>query len=339
MKRNQPTLQPILGIDIAKATFDVVLLRDSDSLSAQFQNEPVGFGNLQKWLERHHCDSKNKALPLHACMEATGYYSMELAQFLHQQGYMVSVVNPMRIKAYAQSQLQRNKTDREDAKTIAHFCRTQQPETWTPPTENQRELQALVRRVEALKEDRQREQNRLETVKQFKTVSEAIESHLAFLNQQITTLQEKISDHIDKDPSLKGHYLLLLSIPGIGDTSATLLLAELPDVKQFDEVGQLTAYAGLSPAQHMSGSSVHRPAHLCKMGNVRLRRIFYMPALCAMRYNPVVSALVERLQEKGKKKMVIVGAAMRKLLHLVYGILKSGKPFDYEHHLKLQGSS
>lgn len=320
-----------LGIDIAKDTFDVVLLRQSDTFAGTFANDPKGYQGLHKWLEKRKCSPKTTSTPLHACMEATGYYGADLADFLHQQGYQVSVVNPARIKAYGQSQMQRNKTDREDAKTIAHFCLTQQPELWTPPTPSQRELQALVRRLETLKDDRQRERNRLETAASFQSVVTTIRDHITFLSQQIDALTQQISDHIKQDPTLKQYFDLLTSIPGIGNTSAALLLAELPEVQQFHSVGQLVAYAGLSPAHHTSGSSVHRPPRLSKKGNIRLRSIFFMPALTAIRYNPVVRALADRLDERGKEKMVIIGAAMRKLLHLVYGVLKTCKPFDPDH--------
>ena len=325
MKTTNQSQNPVLGIDIAKDTFDVALLRETNSLTGTFNNNLKGYCALQKWLEKH------KVTSLHACMEATGHYGDDLADFLHEQKHQVSVVNPARIKAYAESQMRRNKTDREDAQIIAHFCLTQQPDIWTPPTEAQRELRTLSRRVDVLKDDRQRELNRLEATPKTSVVRPTIKAHIAFLDQQIVELNQKMNDYIDQDPLLQKRHDLLTSIQGIGNITASSFLSEIPDVKPFLKVTQLTAYAGLFPAQHTSGSSVHRPSRLSKMGHVRLRSLFFMPALSAIRFNPVVRDLAERLRKRGKSKMVIIGAAMRKLLHLVYGVLKTGKPFDPDH--------
>src|SRR5690606_16843169 len=145
----------VLGIDIGKDQLVVALLCPPQPLeTASFDNPPQGFQRLRRFLD------KRKLKTLHACMEATGRSYESLADFLHAQGYAVSVVNPARIKAYAQSQMSRNKTDQLDAALIADFCRTQQPPLWTPPPPTWRELQALVRHLEDLQADYQRTRNR-----------------------------------------------------------------------------------------------------------------------------------------------------------------------------------
>ena len=98
----------------------------------------------------------------------------------------------------------------------------------------------------------------------------------------------------------------------------------------------MAAYAGLTPKQHTSGSSIHRPSRLAKTGNSRLRTLFFMPALVAIRFNPIIKSLVSRLEQRGKSRMVIVGAVMRKLLHLAYGVLKTGIPFDPNYLTNIQ---
>lgn len=314
--------QDVLGIDIAKDKFDVALLRAGQYQSGTFSNDTAGFERLSKWLK------KVRANQLPVCLEATGHYGEEVALFLHEAGYCVSVVNPARVKAYAASQLKRNKTDKEDAKVIAHFCATQQPEVWSPPSPAQRELQALSRRVETLKADRQQELNRKQSGQTSALVLQTIEAHLTFLDTQIVLLEQQIADLIDHDDTLKQQEELLTSIPGLGHTSAAKFLAEVPDVSQFQSAAQLAAYAGLTPSQRTSGSSVHKPTHLSKTGNTHLRTLFFMPALTAIRHNPIIQALVARLEARGKSRMVIVGAVMRKLLHLAYGVLKTGIPFD-----------
>jgi transposase len=323
----------ILGVDISKSKFDVALLRDKEYVLATFDNDSVGFVRLRKWLK------KRKVNELHACLEATGRYGDDLALYLHEAGYRVSIANPARIHAYAVSQLKRNKTDREDAKLIAHFCATQDPELWTPPSQAQQELQAMVRHLESLQTMRQQESNRLQAGVPSMVVRETLEAHIAFLDEQINQLTQRIRDHIDHHPDLKQQKDLLTSIPGIADVTAAKLLAEIPSLERFQGASQLAAYAGLTPRQHQSGSSVFRRGRMAKTGNAHLRRALYMPALVALRWNPIIRVFADRLRERGKHKMVIIGAVMRKLLHIVYGVLSSGMPFDPSYAVNVQDSA
>jgi transposase len=311
-----------LGIDISKDKLDVALWQEGRYQQATFSNEKEGYRRLAKWLK------KRNAKGAHVCIEATGRYGEAVSLYLYERDYPVSVVNPARVKAYADSQLQRNKTDRQDAKVIAHFCATQQPDLWSPPPPEVQELQALVRRLENLQADRVRELNRQQSGLRSETVLQAIAAHIAFLDDQIATIQAQIEDHIDNHPHLRQQRDLLTSIPGIGDQTAAHFLAEVIDVHRFQSAQQLAAYAGLTPRNHHSGSSVHKPGRLVKTGNSYLRKALYMPALAAMRWNPIIRALVERLDARGKKRMTIVGAVMRKLVHLAFGVLKHQQPFD-----------
>jgi transposase len=319
-----------VGIDISKAKYDVALYRDEQYELATFSNKRAGHRSLAKWLK------KRKAKGAHVCIEATGRYGEEVATYLHERGYPVSLVNPARIKAYGMSQLKRNKTDREDAKVIAHFCATQQPSLWTPPSPEVKELQALTRHLESLKADRAREKNRKQSGVPSAAVLETIDEHIAFLDGQIAALEQRVRDLIDQNPTLRQQRDLLTSIPGIGDKAAAKFIAEVPDVARFHTAAQLAAYAGLTPRNVHSGSSVHRRGRLAKTGSVRFRTALFLPALSAMQHNPIVLALVKRLEEKGKSRMTIVGAAMRKLVHLAYGILKHGQPFDPNYLVNVQ---
>jgi transposase len=313
----------ILGIDVSKEKVDVALFDGKQAMgSGLFVNTEAGFKKLSKWL-------KNKgAGPVWICLEATGSYGEQLAEYFFEAGHQVSVVNPARIKKYAESQLRRNKNDKIDAVVIADFCRTQEPPLWTPPPPQKRDLQEMIRRLDALIEQRTRETNRLKSGQDCEAVLESLHDSLVFLDQQIAKLETRIRDHIDQHPDLKQEFDLLKTITGIGDKTASKLMAELPAVSRFDHVGQVVAYAGLSPQQHTSGSSVHKKSRLTKIGKQSLKKAMYFPALSALRFNPVVKALAARLEARDKDKMVIVGAAMRKLLQIVYGVLKSGKPFD-----------
>jgi transposase len=314
-----------LGIDISKESFHVALLGGEQTVQGEFANGTEGFGKLGRWLQ------KKGASHIHACMEATGRYWLELALFLHEQGHLVSVVNPRLIRQHGQATMQRNKTDSQDALNIADYCAKHQPAPWEPPSSAFRKLQALVRHVQALKRDRAREKNRGQSGISSREVLAAIEAHIAFLDQQIVELEQRINDHIDQNPDLKRDRELLLSIPGIGETTAAVFLAEIPDVSLFAQADELAAFVGLTPGQRQSGTSLKAPARLVKWGNPRLRAALYMPALSAHKSNPIVAALRKRLLLRGKTKMTVIVAVMRKLVHLCYGVLKTGKPFDPNH--------
>jgi len=311
-----------LGIDIAKDTFAVALLHNSQCEQASFPNTPNGMQKLLTWLR------KRKLTHVHACMEATGVYGEALALTLFEAGHTVSVVNPARIAAYAKSQLARNKTDAVDAQLIARFCLKEEPRAWTPPTPEVRDLRALVRHLDDLLAMRQAEANRLQAGSHPQAVQQTLEDHLAFLAQQIDQLRQQIDAHIDSHPDLKRQCALLVSIKGIGRRTAALLLAELGDISAFENARAVAAQAGLTPRQFSSGSSVRKRTRLSKVGSARLRKALYFPAIVAKRHNPIVRAFCARLLAAGKSPMAVVGAAMRKLIHLVYGVLKTNTPFD-----------
>lgn len=313
----------VLGLDISKLNFDAALLETSAGKDGgkprhkAFPNTPTGFERLQEWL------GQNK---VHACLEATGPYGDALAHSLYERGHTVSVVNPARIKAFGQTQMARTKTDKADAILIARFCALHRPDPWTPPAPEASTLQALVRRLEALGEMRQMEQNRLDVSPL--PVRASVEAVLAVLEQQIEATQKAIRDHIDNSPTLRSQCDLLVSIPGVADTTAARLLAEIVDVHKFAGARQVAAFAGLVPRLRQSGSSVRGRSCLSKVGSRRLRHALYFPAMVALRFNPAIRALGERLRAGGKSKMVVIGAAMRKLLQIAFGVLKSGQPFD-----------
>lgn len=318
-----------LGIDIAKSTFEAALIRESAPLlleQRKFTNDPQGFEQLSTWLTARNAT----ASLVHACLEATGAYGQDIAAYLHQQGHRVSLVNPLRTKAFAQSQLVRNKTDRLDAAGIARFCQSQDPPAWTPPEPAQRELQALCRHREALLLTLQQQKNRLEVEKSGR-VRDSLQALITYLEQEVEQLQRQVKNHIIENADLKRQKDLLVSIPGISDLTAASLLAEIGSFCSFDSARQVAAFAGLTPRQHCSGSSVRGKPRLSKIGNARIRKALYFPAMVALRFNPVLQELSKRLKARGKCPMVIIGAAMRKLVHLAYGVLKTGRPFDPNH--------
>jgi transposase len=310
----------VLGIDISKQKFDAALLMNGKLKHKGCKNSAEGFEALSQWLCKQGVDH------LHACLEATGSYGDELAFYLHDAGHTVSIVNPARIKGFAQSELLRTKNDKLDAGLIARFCLAMNPEIWQPPAPEIRALQDLVRRADALISMRTQELNRLGTASS--RVEPSIREHIAYLNEQIDKIKQLIAKHIDGNPDLRSKRDLLDSIPGIGQATIAAILADINIFEKCDEVRKVVAFIGLAPREAVSGSSIKGKPRLGKIGHARLRKALFMPALVSIRYNPIMIGFYQRLKSKGKNGKVIVCAIMRKLVHIIFGILKSGRPFD-----------
>lgn len=316
-------MSSVVGIDIAKSSFDIATQQANGKYRTKgnLPNNPQGFQALQAWLAKHVTPDA------WVVMEATGVYHQALAEHLYNLGYQVAVINPACICSYAKSQLQRVKTDKVDAKLIALYGQRHMDElkAWQPEPPAQRRLRALVRRLEDLKGIEQMERNRLDVCDV--SVQSSIRSVIQHLEHEIATTLKAIKDHIDDDPDLHDQHDLLVSISGVGDKTAALLLAELGNPLRFRDSRAVVAFAGLNPRLQESGKHKGR-VRISRMGSASLRAGLYMPAVVAMTHNPAVKALSERLKAKGKSGKQIVCAAMRKLLHIAYGVLKSGKPFD-----------
>jgi len=316
MSSSSPPLTPI-GVDIAKAKFDVAAWVNGKYKTKVFPNTPAGFEAFLTWLRPF--------APAHVCLEATGRYGEALATFLVEHEITVSVVNPAQIHAFGKAELNRTKSDKSDAKLIARFCHLHQPRAWQPLTPAVRQLQALVRRLDDLMVMRQMERNRQDGADA--TVQASLRRVLALLDAEIEQTRAAIHDHFEQHPGLREQRDLLDTIPGLGETTIAVLLACLGDIHRFDKAKQVAAFAGLSPAERQSGKHKGQ-TRLSKTGDALLRKALYLPAVVAGQYNPIVQTFCERLKAKGKAGKVIVCAAMRKLLTLAYGVLKSGRPFD-----------
>lgn len=319
-------MKTVLGIDLAKKKFDVALFNNGKCRSKVFENNPAGFSLLLTWL------AKNDVQSVHACMEATGTYGEALARLLYDAGHSVSVTNPARIKAFGQSELLRTKNDKTDAKLIARFCEKMEPSLWQPPPADVEYLRGLGRRRDALISMRTQELNRQETSNE--TVNSSVQAVLECLDKEIEQISKLIRDHISKHPGLKHKHDLLDSIPGVGPATIEAILSEINAFEGFETVEQVVAYMGLSPKEHTSGTSVKGKSAICKIGNARLRKALYMPALSAIKHNPIVKALYDRMKAKSKNGMVIACACMKKLVHLIYGVIKTNRPFDPAYTLK-----
>ena len=312
----------VLGIDLAKLTFDATLLTTSGEQHYQsFPNTPEGFTQLQAWLTQY------GVTQLHACMEATNIYYEALATWLHAQGHIVSVVNPARIKGYAQATMQRNKTDKLDSAVIALFCRTHRPKAWQPLSDTQRRLRALVRHRDDLLQTQLQQQNRLRDTTDS-VVRASLQAVVEVVAKQLEAVERAIKEHLAADSGLRTNLQLLTSIVGIGMLTAAKLLAEFGDIEQYESAKAAAADVGVTPSHFEAGTSVRRRPRMSKMGKVGLRAALYWPAITAMRRCPGCRAYAERLAARGKAKKVVIGAVMRKLVHIIYGVLKHRTPYD-----------
>jgi transposase len=315
-------LLSVLGIDVSKTKFDAAVVLSCGIRTKEFSNSTEGFEKLLKWLRTL------GVVRLHACMEATGRYYEKIAEFLYSGGYVVSVVNPARIKGFGNAELLRNKTDKIDAGLIARFCVSQNPTPWQPMLSEVREVQEVERYLGTLKAMKLQEKNRLGSGVRSSAVKKAIEKHIEQIDSEIAELEKWLKEHLKRHATLAKQVKLITSIPGIGLATAVVFIGEIGNVERFNFVGQIEAFAGLSTKRTQSGTSVKGQERLSKVGNSIIRKALYLPAIVAMKHNPFMKSFATRLLALGKKKMVIIGAVMRKLLRMIFAVVKSGKPFD-----------
>ena len=314
-----------VGIDVAKSKLDVAALDGRGKIKSHvFDNSAKGFEALISWLKQRGYDQALTKV----CMEATGPYSEAVSTTLSDGGWFVSVVNPSRIKGFAQSEMARNKTDKADAALLARFAQAMKPEAWMPPALEVRELRALVDRLQALKEMQQQEANRLESALNQPVMQTSIHSHMQWLRDNIKELERQIDDHIDRHPGLRADVALITSIPGLGNTTAAKVLAYLGDVRKFKSAKALAAFIGVTPRLKESGSSVRGRSMISRSGHAHIRHSLYMPAMVALKYNPLIKAFGMRLKGEGLAPKAVISASMHKLVRFIYGVLKSRVMFN-----------
>lgn len=319
----------IIGVDISKqklhAAYLVDVTREQIKPKAA-ANSPEGVAALLAWARRQ---TQAEPAAMHFVMEATGVYHELAAEALHAAGATVSVVNPKHVRHFAKSRGVASKTDAHDRRLLALFGHERRPRAWQPPSAQARHLRALLDRLDTLEADLQRECNRREKA-QLQHNPEVLHSHRLVLNaleRERARLRRDIDAHIDRHPDLRDKRTLLESIPGIGAQLSRHLTAYFA-LRHFDSAAQAAAFLGLIPRQQESGRSVYAPPRLAKNGSATLRAKLYFPALVAQRYNHHVRAQTLRLRKAGKSKMATIGAAMRKLLHLAFGVIKQQRPYD-----------
>lgn len=317
------------GIDISKKTFDTALLIDERYKSHVFSNNTDGIKSFHDLI-------KNFKQEVVFCMEATGIYCVALAKYLHKKGYQVVVINPIKTHAFAKLEMLRNKTDPADAQMIARYCKYLCDNSqfaknlFKPKSKYYERLQHLVTRLDQLSVIHTQENNRLGASMDTIT-TKLIKSTLKFITNQTQQVKDEIRECQKQDEQLDKQIKLLISIDGIGEKTAWAILAYVGDISMFTSSKQIASHAGLNPMQEKSGTSLNKSS-LSKMGHKRLRKALFMPAMTAVRHNPIMIEFYEKLLSKGKPKKVALCAVMRKLLVISYGVLKSGKEFDANYN-------
>ena len=323
-----------LGIDVSKAKLDCCLLVGEDQLKRKNKsvaNTAAGVSTLLAWAHKQGVTAES----LHVAMEGTGAYHEQAAIALYDAGVTVSIVNPAQARHFAKGLAVQTKTDAVDSFVLARYAAMVKPEAWTAPSLSARTLRALLARRDAIAQDLQRELNRQEktlVTEAPEPVSESITKSIHFLRKQLAQFDQDIDDHIDRHPDAKRDLDLLTSIPAVGPQVGRNMLSVL-SCHQFQSAEQLAAYLGLVPVERQSGTSVHAPARLSKTGPAHIRAVLYMAAIVATRHNPTVKALYERMLAKSKAKKAALGAAMRKLVHLCFGVVKNKTPYRENYAL------
>jgi transposase len=318
-----------MGIDIAKATFDFCLLSSHGAIlwRGRFSNDARG---MQQFLAQLGALRWKPSL-IHFALESTGVYGKALIAALHQAGLALSVLNPAQVKFFAYSVLRRTKNDRVDAEIIARFCLERKPMASRPLRAVEEQLKLLVHERESRVGEQSRERNRAKKdpfqIDLPNLISRQRQHRLKQLAKEIAQLDAAIQSLVANDECLKAQSKLLCSIPGIAEVTAAKLLSELAG-KEFESARQLAAYAGLTPAEFRSGSFFYGKTHLSKIGNAFLRKALYLPAAVARRWCKPLKPWIDLLEKRKLHDLAIRGAIMRKLLHLVFGVLRHQKPYD-----------
>ena len=312
-----------IGVDVAKDSLQGS--NSSGSRKRRFGNCPEGIAGLLHWLEgRPGLDR------VHLIMEPTSTYHQLLVQTLAAAQVSYTLVNPAQSAAFARAQGKRAKTDPVDARVLAAFGESQQPQASRPPQEAQEGLKALERHRDWLERELRATKNRQDSAQRSPWTPQPVLDSLERTIDQLTQEIEAVKAAIQEQLALPAHWSrqveLLTSIPGVGQRTASLLLSEMPPVGHCASAKSWVAYCGLAPEPRQSGKVAY--SRLSRSGTARVRAGLYLPALAALRCNPPVRDLGRRLKDREKQGRVRIVAAMHKLLRICYGVLKSGRPFE-----------
>lgn len=316
-----------VGVDVSSEVLDVCA--GPSYASRQFFNSRAGIHAMTGWLVR----SLSKQ-SLHLVIEPTSTYHQLLVHALIDQGIRYTLINPARTAMFARMQGKRAKTDRVDARLLAEMGQREHLRPTQAPTPVQQELKTLRRHREWLEGEARAVSNRLEAARRSPStpqiVLDSLDRTRKELLEEAKAIDKAAKRYLDANEDLKASADLLISIPGVGQRTAIMLLSEMPLVQRCDNAKAWVAFCGLNPETRESGKKSW--SRLSRMGAARIRAALYLAAVSALRWNPLVRALGDRLSARGKAGKVRVVAAMSKLLRICFGVLKNSRPFDPEVH-------
>ena len=324
----------VIGIDISKASLDCAYLRNKEQIKAKrksFTNQGRGFNSLVIWSKKI---TGLAIQELSFVIEPTGIYHESLVHYLYELGATVLLVNPGRVRKFAEGIGVLSKNDIIDADVLTRYgYMATRLIAWEPVPKEIRDLQSLLNRLSALEKELQREKNRQEKMQECLAAhpleKRSIKHSIKRLGGEVKLFKKHIRHHIKETKSLRKGYALLVTIPGIGEKTAWIVLVIL-GAKDFKSASKVASYVGLNPIEKRSGKSEYRKPRLSKAGNSDWRKSLYFPAIVAIENNPDVKALHDRLIGNGKTKMCAIGAAMRKLIHICFGVLKHQQPYQVQ---------
>ncbi len=330
-----------VGVDIAAATATAAWMAVNEGISAPLTVAQTthGYATLCAKLAATGIAPADTLVVL----EATGSYWIMLATTLVERGYLVSVVNPRQAHHFAKVFLKRAKTDAIDAQTLARLGMLLQPAPWTPPPAIYTELQQRLVHRDALIVVRQQLRNQLHALIQQPYVVASVRARLelliATLTDELRTLDAEIGVTMQQDTAWAEAAARLQTITGVGLITTAWLLTATLNFTLCPTPEAATAYAGLAPNAHQSGTSVHKRLTIGHTGHVRLRTVLYLASLSAAQHNPAIKPFYDRLRAAGKSPKVARCAVARKLLHIAWAVATKGQPFDPQYHARQQDSS
>lgn len=320
------------GIDVGASELWISVLGKG---SRMFAHTQAGIQALHDWSLK-----QSKGLAVHLCMEATGIYSRHVAIELHTlSGVDISIVNPARIKAFANAQMRRCKTDAVDCDVIRCFAESQHPVIWNPEPIVMQQLRQLVTEADALKATLMQWRNRRHSHRFTNNLSPAVIKSQRAMERSIARQLQNIEGAIEKlyceNAELAEQINRLETIPGIARNAASRLLAYGGDWLTKRSTKELTAHAGLAPHHHQSGTSVRGKSKIDKRGNRRLRKTLFMPTLTGIVWNPSLKRFYQHLLKKGKPKMVAITACMKKLLMIIRAMMINKTTYKPNYQLDI----
>lgn len=332
-------LKQSLGIDVSKDSLSFCLCSLTNDLEKVFQagedvsNDKIGYKQLTKWLGKGTAARESPTI----VMEATGVYHEGVANYLHELGYTVSIMQSGRVKRYAQSLDQRSKTDSLDSKMLSMLgCERNLP-SWDPPGKTLQDLKFLSRERSSLVKERSKGRNRAHAMNaafyQHKAALKRYKKRMKLLEMQISTIELEMQQLVKSDSVLSEKMQYLESIPGVSFKSAATVVGETLGFSSISSASQLVSYCGYDVVLRESGNYRGKP-RISKKGNSNVRAVLHMPSMTAIRVNPTLKPFYDRLKPKKVKPIIALIAVQRKLLILMYILWKNNKYYDEEYEIK-----